>query len=279
MIRVENIKKSFGGQTVLKDISFDVTEGESVAIIGSSGTGKSVLIKHLVGLLNPDAGKVFIEGENIVGMVERQLLRVRQKFGMLFQEAALFDSMDVFENIAFPLRRTGLTNVKEIKQRVEEVLGLVELSGTGKKLPSEISGGMKKRVGLARAIVHRPKIILYDEPTTGLDPVVSDIIDQLMMRVRDQYHVTSIVITHDMRCALRMGQRIIYLVEGKVYLDAPADEVFNSEDPLVSRFIKGQSDFSVESGENEKRGECPECGYESDEKEKSGECPRCGYDW
>lgn len=279
MIRVENIKKSFGGQTVLKDISFDVTEGESVAIIGSSGTGKSVLIKHLVGLLNPDAGKVFIEGENIVGMVERQLLRVRQKFGMLFQEAALFDSMDVFENIAFPLRRTGLTDVKEIKQRVEEVLGLVELSGTGKKLPSEISGGMKKRVGLARAIVHRPKIILYDEPTTGLDPVVSDIIDQLMMRVRDQYHVTSIVITHDMRCALRMGQRIIYLVEGKVYLDAPAAEVFNSDDPLVSRFIKGQSDFSVESGENEKRGECPECGYESDEKEKSGECPRCGYDW
>ncbi|MEE2714966.1 MAG: ATP-binding cassette domain-containing protein, partial [Verrucomicrobiota bacterium] len=211
MIRVENIKKSFGAQTVLKDISFDVTEGESVAIIGSSGTGKSVLIKHLVGLLNPDAGKVFIEGENIVGMVERQLLRVRQKFGMLFQEAALFDSMDVFENIAFPLRRTGLTDGKEIKQRVEEVLGLVELSGTGKKLPSEISGGMKKRVGLARAIVHRPKIILYDEPTTGLDPVVSDIIDQLMMRVRDQYHVTSIVITHDMRCALRMGQRIIYL--------------------------------------------------------------------
>jgi phospholipid/cholesterol/gamma-HCH transport system ATP-binding protein len=279
MIRVENIKKSFGGQTVLKDISFDVTEGESVAIIGSSGTGKSVLIKHLVGLLNPDAGKVFIEGENIVGMAERQLLRVRQKFGMLFQEAALFDSMDVFENIAFPLRRTGLTDVKEIKQRVEEVLGLVELSGTGKKLPSEISGGMKKRVGLARAIVHRPKIILYDEPTTGLDPVVSDIIDQLMMRVRDQYHVTSIVITHDMRCALRMGQRIIYLVEGKVYLDAPAAEVFNSDDPLVSRFIKGQSDFSVESGENEKRGECPECGYESDEKEKSGECPRCGYDW
>jgi len=279
MIRVENIKKSFGAQTVLKDISFDVTEGESVAIIGSSGTGKSVLIKHLVGLLNPDAGKVFIEGENIVGMVERQLLRVRQKFGMLFQEAALFDSMDVFENIAFPLRRTGLTDVKEIKQRVEEVLGLVELSGTGEKLPSEISGGMKKRVGLARAIVHRPKIILYDEPTTGLDPVVSDIIDQLMMRVRDQYHVTSIVITHDMRCALRMGQRIIYLVEGKVYLDAPADEVFNSDDPLVSRFIKGQSDFSVESGENEKRGECPECGYESDEKEKSGECRRCGYDW
>ena len=241
MIKVANIKKFFGAQTVLKDISFEVSEGESVAIIGRSGTGKSVLIKHLVGLLHPDTGEVFIESENLVGMAERQLLKVRQKFGMLFQEAALFDSMNVFENIAFPLRRTGLTDAKEINQRVEEVLGLVELPGTGEKMPSELSGGMKKRVGLARAIIHRPKIILYDEPTTGLDPVVSDSIDQLMMRVRDRYHVTSIVVTHDMRCARRMGQRIIYLVEGQVYLDASADEVFNSDDPVVSRFIKGQS--------------------------------------
>ena len=170
--------------------------------------------------------------------------------------------MNVFENIAFPLRRTGLTDAKEIKQRIQDVLGLVELSGTEEKLPSELSGGMKKRVGLARAIVHHPKIILYDEPTTGLDPVVSDSIDQLMMRVRDQYHVTSIVITHDMRCARRMGQRIIYLVEGKVYLDASTSEVFNSEDSVVSRFIKGQSGFSIESDENEKRSRCSECGYE-----------------
>ena len=243
MIKVANISMSFGTQTVLKNISFEVSEGESVAIIGRSGTGKSVLIKHLVGLLHPDAGGVFIESENLVGTSERQLLKIRQKFGMLFQEAALFDSMDVFENIAFPLRRKGLTDANEINQRVEEVLGLVELSGTGEKMPSELSGGMKKRVGLARAIVHRPKIILYDEPTTGLDPVVSDSIDQLMMRVRDRYHVTSIVITHDMRCARRMGQRIIYLVEGQVYLDAPADEVFNSDDLVVSRFIKGQSDI------------------------------------
>ena len=262
MVKVAKIMKSFGTQTVLKDISFEVSEGESVAIIGRSGTGKSVLIKHLVGLLNPDAGEVFIESENLVGMAERQLLKVRQKFGMLFQEAALFDSMNVFENIAFPLRRTGLTDAKEIKQRIQDVLGLVELSGTEEKLPSELSGGMKKRVGLARAIVHHPKIILYDEPTTGLDPVVSDSIDQLMMRVRDQYHVTSIVITHDMRCARRMGQRIIYLVEGKVYLDASTSEVFNSEDSVVSRFIKGQSGFSIESDENEKRSRCSECGYE-----------------
>ena len=243
MIEVSKVRKSFGDQVVLQSISFSVEAGESVAIIGRSGTGKSVLIKHLVGLLSPDEGAVRVEGQDLVGMSERQMLSVRQKFGMLFQGAALFDSMNVHENIAFPLRRSGVTEGAEIDRRVEEVLGLVELPGVGGKLPSELSGGMQKRVGLARAIVHRPQIILYDEPTTGLDPVVADSIDQLMMRVRDQYSVTSIVITHDMRCARRMGQRIIYLREGQVYLDAPAEEVFNSEDPQVSRFIRGEADL------------------------------------
>ena len=243
MIEVSKVRKSFGDQVVLQSISFSVEAGESVAIIGRSGTGKSVLIKHLVGLLTPDEGSVRVEGQDLVGMSERQMLSVRQKFGMLFQGAALFDSMNVHENIAFPLRRSGVTDGAEINRRVEEVLGLVELPGVGGKMPSELSGGMQKRVGLARAIVHRPQIILYDEPTTGLDPVVADSIDQLMMRVRDQYSVTSIVITHDMRCARRMGQRIIYLREGQVYLDAPAEEVFNSEDPQVSRFIQGEADL------------------------------------
>ena len=243
MIEVSKVRKSFGDQVVLRSISFSVEAGESVAIIGRSGTGKSVLIKHLVGLLSPDEGAVRVEGQDLVGMSERQMLSVRQKFGMLFQGAALFDSMNVHENIAFPLRRSGVTDGAEINRRVEEVLGLVELPGVGGKMPSELSGGMQKRVGLARAIVHRPQIILYDEPTTGLDPVVADSIDQLMMRVRDQYSVTSIVITHDMRCARRMGQRIIYLREGQVYLDAPAEEVFNSEDPQVSRFIRGEADL------------------------------------
>ena len=243
MIEVSKVRKSFGDQVVLQSISFSVEAGESVAIIGRSGTGKSVLIKHLVGLLSPDEGAVRVEGQDLVGMSERQMLSVRQKFGMLFQGAALFDSMNVHENIAFPLRRSGVTDGAEINRRVEEVLGLVELPGVGGKMPSELSGGMQKRVGLARAIVHRPQIILYDEPTTGLDPVVADSIDQLMMRVRDQYSVTSIVITHDMRCARRMGQRIIYLREGQVYLDAPAEEVFNSEDPQVSRFIQGEADL------------------------------------
>ena len=243
MIEVSKVRKSFGDQVVLQSISFSVEAGESVAIIGRSGTGKSVLIKHLVGLLSPDEGAVRVEGQDLVGMSERQMLSVRQKFGMLFQGAALFDSMNVHENIAFPLRRSGVTDGAEINRRVEEGLGLVELPGVGGKMPSELSGGMQKRVGLARAIVHRPQIILYDEPTTGLDPVVADSIDQLMMRVRDQYSVTSIVITHDMRCARRMGQRIIYLREGQVYLDAPAEEVFNSEDPQVSRFIRGEADL------------------------------------
>ena len=243
MIEVSQIKKSFGDQVVLNSVSFSVKEGESVAIIGRSGTGKSVLIKHLVGLLSPDEGSVRVDGQDLVGMTERQLLGVRQKFGMLFQSAALFDSMSVHDNIAFPLRRSGVTEVAEIDRRVEEVLGLVELPGVGGKMPSELSGGMQKRVGLARAIVHRPQIILYDEPTTGLDPVVADSIDQLMMRVRDHYKVTSIVITHDMRCARRMGQRIIYLRDGQVYLDALADEVFNSNDPQVARFIRGEADL------------------------------------
>ena len=243
MIEVSKVRKSFGDQVVLQSISFSVEAGESVAIIGRSGTGKSVLIKHIVGLLSPDEGAVWVEGQDLVGMSERQMLSVRQKFGMLFQGAALFDSMNVHENIAFPLRRLGVDDGAEIDRRVEEVLGLVELPGVGGKMPSELSGGMQKRVGLARAIVHRPQIILYDEPTTGLDPIVADSIDQLMMRVRDQYSVTSIVITHDMRCARRMGQRIIYLREGQVYLDAPAEEVFNSEDPQVSRFIRGEADL------------------------------------
>ena len=243
MIEVKNLCKSFGPNLVLNQVGFEVDEGESIAIIGRSGTGKSVLIKHLIGLIAPDSGQVKVDGQNLVGMNERELLLIRQKFGMLFQGAALFDSLNVAENIAFPLRRTGCSDESDIERRVDEVLNLVELSGTNLKMPSELSGGMQKRVGLARAIVHRPQIILYDEPTTGLDPIVSDSIDQLMMRVRDKYHITSIVVTHDMRCAWRLGQRIIYLREGQVYLDASAEEVFNSEDELVGKFIRGEADL------------------------------------
>ena len=191
----------------------------------------------------PDDGTVRVRGVEINNMLERELLDVRRQFGMLFQGAALFDSMNVAENIAFPLRRAGETDEAEIQQRVSEMLSLVEMPGVESKLLSELSGGMRKRVGLARAIVHRPAIILYDEPTTGLDPVVSDSIDQLILRVRDQFNITSIIITHDMRSARRIGQRIIYLRDGQVYLDATAEEVFNSEDLLVSRFVNGEANL------------------------------------
>ncbi|MBT5847056.1 MAG: ATP-binding cassette domain-containing protein [Verrucomicrobiales bacterium] len=243
MIEAQNISKSFGNNTVLRDVSFKVAEGESLAIIGRSGTGKSVLLKHLIGLLMPDDGTVRVRGVEINNMLERELLDVRRQFGMLFQGAALFDSMNVAENIAFPLRRAGETDEAEIQQRVSEMLSLVEMPGVESKLLSELSGGMRKRVGLARAIVHRPAIILYDEPTTGLDPVVSDSIDQLILRVRDQFNITSIIITHDMRSARRIGQRIIYLRDGQVYLDATAEEVFNSKDLLVSQFVNGEADL------------------------------------
>jgi phospholipid/cholesterol/gamma-HCH transport system ATP-binding protein len=241
MIEVNHLEKTFGPAIVLDDVSFQVETGESVVIIGRSGGGKSVLLKHIIGLLRPDSGQVLIDGEDLCGLNERQLLRVRHQFGMLFQGAALFDSMTVAENIAFALRREGNPTEAEITRKVAHALELVELSGTEKKKPSELSGGMRKRVGLARAIVYEPKIVLYDEPTTGLDPVVSDSIDHLILRVRDHLKVTTVVVTHDMRTARRVGQRILMLYNHGVYRSGTADEIFNSTDPVVHRFVNGIS--------------------------------------
>ena len=242
MIEVRNLQKSFGASKILDGVSFRIENGESVAIIGRSGGGKSVLLKHLIGLLQPDAGEVLIEGENIVPMNERELLRVRHKFGMLFQGAALFDSMTVAENIAFPFRLDRSLPETEVNAKVANVLEMVDLPGTQEKKPSELSGGMRKRVGLARAIVYKPQIVLYDEPTTGLDPIASDSIDKLMLRVRDRLDVTSVVVTHDMRSARRVGQRILMLHDKKIYASGTPDEIFNSQDPVVRRFIDGISD-------------------------------------
>jgi phospholipid/cholesterol/gamma-HCH transport system ATP-binding protein len=241
MIEVRELKKSFGSTPILDGVDFTIEKGESVVIIGRSGGGKSVLLKHLVGLLQPDSGQVLIDGENIVGMNERELLRVRGRFGMLFQGAALFDSMTVAENIAFGLRRYGQLSPGEIEKRVSEVLWRVELPGTEGKKPSELSGGMRKRVGLARSIVYNPEIVLYDEPTTGLDPVVSDSIDQLILRVRNELKVTSIVVTHDMRSARRLGQRILMLHKQRIYAAGTAEEIFNSRDPIIRNFVEGIS--------------------------------------
>ena len=242
MIEVCKLRKLFGTQTVLDEVTFSIEKGESVVIIGRSGCGKSVLLKHLIGLLMPDAGEVKVEGEVISRMSERELLKVRSKFGMLFQGAALFDSMTVAQNVGFAFRnRTGLTP-SEIRRRVTEALEMVDLRGIEDKRPSELSGGMKKRVGLARAIVYQPEIVLYDEPTTGLDPIVSDSIDQLMIRVRDRLQVTSVVVTHDMRSARRVGHRILMLHGGRIYASGTPEEIFASQDPVVRQFVEGVSD-------------------------------------
>ena len=246
MIEVRNLEKSFGGQKVLDGVSFRIEKGESVVIIGRSGGGKSVLLKHLIALLKPDAGEVRIEGEDIVPLDERQLLRVRHKFGMLFQGAALFDSMTVAENIAFALRRERSLPEEQIAERVATVLEMVDLPGTEDKNPSELSGGMRKRVGLARAIVYQPEIVLYDEPTTGLDPIVSDSIDKLILRVRDRLHVTSVVVTHDMRSARRLGQKILMLHDKRIYVTGTANEIFTSQDPVVRQFVEGVSEIKQE---------------------------------
>ena len=242
MIEVHELYKSFGSNRVLDGVSFRIEKGESVVIIGRSGGGKSVLLKLLIGLITPDQGSVRIAGEDLGKMDERQLMPVRRKFGMLFQSAALFDSMTVAGNVGFVLDREGRLSEAEIAQRVAEALEMVDLSGTEQKKPAELSGGMRKRVGLARAIVYQPEIVLYDEPTTGLDPIVADSIDHLILRVCGRLKVTSVAVTHDMRSARRIAQRILMLHEGRIYFQGTPDELFQSADPIVHRFVHGISD-------------------------------------
>lgn len=242
MIEVRNLEKRFGSNKILDGVNLRIEKGESVVIIGRSGGGKSVLLKHLIGLIKPDSGQVLIDNEDIVPMDERQLLRVRRKFGMLFQSAALFDSMNVAENVGFAFRRARSLPEAEVARKVAEVLEMVDLPDTEGKNPAELSGGMRKRVGLARAIIYQPQIVLYDEPTTGLDPIVSDSIDQLILRVRDRLAVTTVVVTHDMRSARRLGQRIMLLHDRKIYASGTPEEIFGSQDPIVRRFIDGVAD-------------------------------------
>jgi phospholipid/cholesterol/gamma-HCH transport system ATP-binding protein len=242
MIEVRDLKKRLGANQILGGVTFRIEKGESVVIIGRSGGGKSVLLKHIIGLLQPDAGEVLVDGENITHMNERQLLAVREKFGMVFQGAALFDSMTVEENVAFPLIRKKKYSPAEISQRVAEALEVVDLPGTEKKKPAELSGGMRKRVGLARAIIYEPRFLLYDEPTTGLDPIVSDSIDQLIIRVRDHLKVTSVVVTHDMRSARRVGNKVFLLHAKKIYASGAPEEIFTSTDAVVRQFIDGVAD-------------------------------------
>ncbi|CAN5132473.1 ABC transporter ATP-binding protein [soil metagenome] len=245
MISVRGLTKAIGPQEILRGVDLDVAKGETLVIIGRSGGGKSVLLKHLVGLMQPDAGEIWIEGENIIGLSERKLAAIRRKVGILFQGGALFDSMTVEENIAFPLREAGERDPQVIRQKVDEMLEVIELEGQHDKMPVNLSGGMKKRVGLARSIIRRPSCVLYDEPTAGLDPVVSDSINHLIRRLQKRFHVTSIVVTHDMKSAFHIADHIDYLHEGRIYFHGTSAELQRSTDPLLQDFLLGRSEASA----------------------------------
>jgi phospholipid/cholesterol/gamma-HCH transport system ATP-binding protein len=242
MIAVRSLAKKIGEQEILRAVDLEVPSGATVAIIGRSGGGKSVLLKHLVGLMQPDAGEIWIEGQNIIGLNERQLGAIRQKIGILFQGAALFDSMTVEENIAFPLREAGERNPQVLRAKVREMLEVVELEGQEKKMPESLSGGMKKRVGLARSIIRRPKCVLYDEPTSGLDPVVSDSINRLIRRLQERLGMTSVVVTHDMKSAFDVANHIAYLHEGRIYFYGTPIQLEQTSDPLLQDFMLGRSE-------------------------------------
>lgn len=241
MIEVAALKKRLGTQEVLRGVDMKVRRGETCVVLGRSGCGKSVLLKHVIALMRPTSGRVLIEGEDITGLPERELLTVRRKVGMLFQSAALFDSMTVEQNLAFPLKEQGIRDLKLIKERVTEALDMVDLLGSETKMPEKLSGGMRKRVGLARTIVGRPRCILYDEPTTGLDPITSDSINHLIRRLQKRINVTSVVVTHDMKTAFHCGDSIIFLHEGRVYFEGTADQLRTSTDPVIIDFIEGRS--------------------------------------
>lgn len=240
MIKWVDVYKSFGEKKVLQGFTLDVQENETVVIIGYSGSGKSVAIKHLVGLLEPDRGTVNVDGNDVPTLPRRDLYELRAHIGYVFQFAALFDSLTIGENVAMGLRKQGQLSETEMASRVDEALALVDLPDVQSQFPAELSGGMRKRVGIARAVALRPKYILYDEPTTGLDPVTSAVIDQLMVRMREKLGVTSVVITHDMRSAYTVGSRIAMLYEGKVRQVGTVAQIRQSRDPVVRQFIEGR---------------------------------------
>jgi phospholipid/cholesterol/gamma-HCH transport system ATP-binding protein len=239
MIEIENLHKNFGDKQVLRGVDLVINKGETLVIIGRSGEGKSVLIKHIVGLLQPDRGRVKVEGEIVNDLDENQLYSLRKKFGFLFQGSALFDSMTVEENIGLPLVEAEIKMPqKMIDEVVAEKLELVGLPGVQQLKPSELSGGMKKRVALARALATNPEYILYDEPTTGLDPIMSDSIDDLIKELGGKLNVTSVVVTHDMFSVRNVADKVALLYEGKIYFTGTPDELINSKDKVITDFIK-----------------------------------------
>jgi phospholipid/cholesterol/gamma-HCH transport system ATP-binding protein len=242
MIEIQNLYKSFNNKPVLHDLSLTIPDGETMVIVGESGCGKTVLLRSIIGLIKPDSGSIIVEDSVINRLGRSELFEIRKKFGMLFQSAALFDSMTVEENIALPLREHTNYSDSVIRNRIREKLNLVGLSGIEKKMPAELSGGMKKRVGLARALIMNPKYVLFDEPTTGLDPIRASAINELIVTTHRMLQVTSVVVTHDMRSAFTIADRIAMIKQGKVILTDTRKRFQNSDHPAVRQFITGQTD-------------------------------------
>ena len=246
MITMRNVHKSFGAQKVLDGLDLDIPDGRITAIIGPSGEGKSVLLKHLIGLLQPDSGAVEVDGESIVNLRRSELNRIREKFGMLFQNVALFDSMTVFENVAFPLQEKTRLSKGEIRDRVLSALEDVGLKNIENKFPDELSGGMKKRVGLARAVVSNPQIILFDEPTTGLDPIIKRAIHQLIKDTHAKFGFTAVIVSHEIPDIFDVAQNVAMLFRGKILQHGTPDEIRNSSDPAIRQFISGSLDGPIQ---------------------------------
>tara|TARA_B110000003_G_scaffold148136_1_gene149185 strand:- start:58188 stop:58943 length:756 start_codon:yes stop_codon:yes gene_type:complete len=243
-LEMRGIKKSFGDQVVLRGVDLDIRRGEVLVLLGGSGGGKSVLMKHMVGLLQPDEGTVTLEGKVISDLSERDLSWARKKISMMFQSGALFDSMTVAENVAFPMQEAGLLDRDELSRRVSEALKIVHLEGQEDKMPAALSGGMRKRVALARAVVEEPCCVLYDEPHAGLDPVTGDSIDRLIKDLANEHGITNVVITHEMRSAFRIADRLVFMKDGLVYWEGTPDELKDSKDPILVNFVEGRSQDS-----------------------------------
>ena len=241
MIRIRDLKKKLGSKQVLDGVDLDIPMGKTVVVMGRSGTGKSVLFKHIIGLMQPDSGTVEVDGTQLVGLKERELNDVRKRFGLLFQGGALFDSLTVGENVGMPLREHTKLSEPEIRKRVAERLEWVGLSGVEEMKPASLSGGMRKRVGLARALAMDPECILYDEPTTGLDPITADVINQLIREMQKRLHVTSVVVTHDIKSAYAVADRIVLLYQGRVMYDGTVEETRRTDDAMMRQFIEGSS--------------------------------------
>jgi len=239
MIKILDLKKSFGKEEVLKGLNLTIQEGEITVILGRSGAGKSILLKHIIGITKPDSGKIFVNGDEITSMTEKQLDRIRVNFGMLFQEGALFDSLSVWENVAFPLVERERSPRAEIKKRVAKKIEQVELTGMEDKMPSELSWGMKKRVGLARALVTNPKIVLFDEPTSGLDPITEKSITELIRKTHETEKITYVIISHNIKFALAVADKIAMLHNGKIYAEGTPAQFEKSKDSLISGYVSG----------------------------------------